>query len=182
MQSRRNNRSRDTLTGGSGDVKPQLLSFAAAQSAADTTTSVAQALPVLRNFSGPSGRAQIIEVLKVWFDVSTGFATVNGSVTKFLLGTKNFGTTAVTASDPSIFAFWSMQAISTASGTQLVDRTKLLDLTDGNGNGVLVATDSIFCQIVSASTALANAANVKVLYRVYDAGVTEYVGIVQGQQ
>ncbi len=169
------------LTGNTGDVKPQLLSFSLTQSAADTTTSVAQALPVLRNFTGAgANRAQIVEVLKVWFTWTSAAEVDSAQVA--LLGTKNKGTTQGAISDPDVFAWSSRQVKITTSGSFLSPMSECIDLSDGDGNGVLVATDNIYLQVVTVTTGVANNITVKILYRISGATVIEYVGIVQGQQ
>jgi len=61
-------RKESTLTGGSGDVKPQILSTPFTTAAADTSFSLPVNVPVPR--IGPtSNKATIMEVLKVWFMV-----------------------------------------------------------------------------------------------------------------
>jgi hypothetical protein len=168
------------LTGGTRDVKPQLLSFVASQSGADATTTTTVALPVLRNFTTGGGRAQIVEVLKVYFDFD-GVPEVDSALA-VVLSTKSGGTTAFAISDPAVFAYYQLRVGLTTSGVVQLIFPYVMDLTDGAGNGFLVGTDSIFAQVFSSSTTLTNAARIKVLYRVYGAGLTEYVGIVQGQQ
>jgi hypothetical protein len=169
------------LTGGTLDVKPQLLVFTATQSAADTTTSASQPLPVLRNFSSSNGsKAQIIEILKV--QIIFPFPAEVDSTTSVYLSTKNFAATATTAAEPTVFATSRRFSDITTSGAIYGDVSTFIDLSDGNGNGLLVATDNIYCQVVSTNTGVANSAIIRLLYRVYGASVTEYVGIVQGQQ
>ena len=62
--------SRRGLTGGTGDVNPQFLSFRIVAPSADARGVVAVAIPIQRMSQG-SGRAQIMEVLKVKYDGST---------------------------------------------------------------------------------------------------------------
>jgi hypothetical protein len=64
-------------------------------------------------------------------------------------------------------------------GEDLIDD---IDLTDGAGHGVLVATDSIF--IGAATTSYAGAATfyARVFYRFKEVTLQEYIGIVQSQQ
>ncbi len=169
------------LTGGSRDVKPQLMVFAATQSAADTTTSQSQALPVLRNFSSGGGsRAQIVEILRV--QITFPFPPEVDATTSVYLSTKNFGTTNTSLAEPNVFAGARRFIDITTSGAFYGSSNEYIDLTDGQGNGILVATDNIYAQVVSTSTGVANTAIIRVLYRIYSADVTEYVGIVQGQQ
>lgn len=169
------------LTGGTNDVKPQYLTCYFAQSAADTATTFTQAMPVLRNFSGTgNNRAQLVEVLKVYMSPSNQAEVDSDNL--LLLSTKNFGTTAQTPGDPSVFAFYKSNVRLTTSGQILTTWPFVYDCTDGNGNGLLIATDNIYIQASSTNTGLAQIWFVKIIYRIYAATVTEYVGIVQSQQ
>lgn len=61
--------SRRALTGGTGDVNPQQLSWHIAQSGNDATTTLAITLPVQRLPS--QARAQVLEVLNVKYDATS---------------------------------------------------------------------------------------------------------------
>jgi len=156
-----------------------MMSFVCQQSAADTTTTQTQAVPVMTNFQSSGSRAQLIEVLKVYCSYD-GQAEVDSQM-RLNLSTKNFGTTNVSFSEPSVFAGFSRNTNITTSGT-FQPTLEVFDCTDGSGNGILVATDNIYAQLNSTTTGVVNAARIKILYRVYAASVQEYVGIVQGQQ
>ena len=57
------------------------------------------------------------------------------------------------------------------------------DLTDGDGHGKLVATDSIFCYFdTSGITTTAFTVVWKIWYRFVAVGLVDYLGIVQSQQ
>lgn len=56
------------------------------------------------------------------------------------------------------------------------------DLTDGAGHGVLIATDSIYCNLQSVVTGILNDVVVKIGYRWKEVALVEYIGIVQSQQ
>lgn len=58
------------LTGGTGDVNPQFLSFRAAMDTISVTKTVAVPIPIQRMTQG-AGRAQVLEVLAVKYDAST---------------------------------------------------------------------------------------------------------------
>lgn len=182
-------RGRDgSLTGGTGDVSPQWMSFQATQSAADTTTTTTQAIPVQRLQT--KGMAQVMEVLKVEtaFTLFPAIASAAeaADVLGLALSTASFGTTAVAMSEPRVFAFFqhTLRGAFTAAGTFGVYYNNVLtkDLTDGAGHGVLIATDNIFAQITSSGTAAVNIASIKILYRWKNVPMVEYVGIVQSQQ
>jgi len=58
-----------------------------------------------------------------------------------------------------------------------------IDLTDGDGNGMLIATQTIVVNgaNTSGTAAVARTYTAKVLYRLIEVGIQEYVGIVQAQ-
>lgn len=178
-----------SLTGGTGDVNPQFMSFQAVQSAADTTTTTTQAIPVQRLTSGKS--AQVMEVLKVF--VETTELPASASATEAIdtitvaLSTASFGTTAVGFNEPRVFAWFqkgSRQAF-TAAGTYFAFspiEPYVMDVTDGVGHGIIVAVDNIYAQVASSGTGVTNTANIKILFRWKNVGLTEYVGVVSSQQ
>lgn len=182
-------RGRDSLTGGTGDVNPQLLSIRVTQTAADTTTSAQAMLPIQRLAQG-SRRAQVMEVLKIYFNssalpISASATEVVDSITT-ILSTVNGGTTNLGFNNPQVFAayFVSQNSAFTAAGTYMSNKGQtpfVQDLTDGAGHGILIATDSIFIQAQSAGTGAANVCDAKVLYRMKDVSIEEYIGIVQSQ-
>ena len=178
-----------TLTGGTGDVSPQWMSFVATQSAADTTTTTTQAIPVQRLPTG--GKAQVMEVLKVWFASTQLPASASAAETTDLLecflSTSSFGTTNTSLSEPRVFAADGISSRSafTAAGTyfsQLQPSVRQYDLTDGAGHGVLIATDNIFAQVSSTATGNTNLFRIKILYRWKNIPLQEYIGIVASQQ
>lgn len=167
-----------SLTGGSGDVNPQYFHMSASQSGADTTTTTAFPIPIQRLQN--SGRAQVMEILKVfWYIVNN--AEVDSSLSAFLT-TKSSGTTATNYSNVNMIDGITHQKFLTTSGTFDDYGVQIHDLTDGAGHGLLCATDNIYFQITSASTGATNTVFAKILYRWKDVSVQEYVGIVQSQQ
>lgn len=94
-----------SLTGGTGDVNPQYLTMALAQTAANNTITLAVPLPIQR--LPTSGKAQVLEVLKVFFR-SGDMVNVDAGM-NVALSTRNHGTTAASFGDPDVFAFmtWS---------------------------------------------------------------------------
>jgi hypothetical protein len=181
----------DSITGGTGDVNPQLLSDTAVQSAADTTTTTQVALPIQRVAANAPNQAIVMEVLKVYIDhtnfpASASAAETTDTIT-IAFSTKNFGTTGVTLGEPAVFALYNAatRTAFTAAGsfyTVVKVAPHVIDLTDGAGHGILVATDSIFIQVNSAATGLTISAPFKILYRWKRVSLTEYIGIVQSQQ
>lgn len=68
---------RRALTGGTGDVNPQFLSWNIVQTGNDATTTLSVRLPVQRLPS--SGKAMVLEVLCVKYDTGTFAAPVNAA-------------------------------------------------------------------------------------------------------
>lgn len=180
----------ESLTGGTGDVNPQLLSDSATQSAADTNTTTQVNLPIQRIASNAPQQAVIMELLKIFVDLPDLPAVAAVAETADTIGvnfsTRNFGTTATTFDDPSIFARAETNRLAafTAGGTYMWSQRGIItvDLTDGAGHGVLIGTDSIFVQVTSGGTGNANTVRYKLLYRWKRVTLAEYIGIVQSQQ
>lgn len=174
-------RGRDTLTGGTKDVNPQFMHLTAVQSADDVTTTTSFPIPIQRLQN--AGRAQVMEIIKVFWDTSLNPPTAATSDYRAFLSTSSGGTTALTAGNTRVFDWLSRITLQvSAVGVLEEDGPVIHDLTDGAGHGFLVATDNIFLQMVSAVTAGPLTQNVKILYRWKDVSTIEYVGIVQGQQ
>lgn len=167
-----------SLTGGTGDVNPQWLKIRLAETVADTTISVQQTIPVQR-LQDRSGKSQVMEILRVYF-MFENLPEVD-SAQNIVLTTKNFGTTNVVLNDPSIIAFSNNGVRLTTSGQYYAQQPYMIDVTDGAGHGLLVATDSIFMQVNSATTGATVTCNAHILYRWKNVSLAEYIGIVQSQ-
>lgn len=171
-----------SLSGGTGDVNPQYLNAFVLESGSDTTTTTQIPLPIQRLPQGGPGRAQVMEVLKVWWDMPTAFAAGEADQSFLaLLSTKSFGTTAGQSTDSTIISFWRWVKGITTSGTFQHQFPVVCDLTDGAGHGILVASDNLFLQ-ASSSGMGALQVNLKIQYRMKNVSMAEYVGIVQSQQ
>lgn len=184
---RRNRRAGDSesqiLTGGSRDYKPEYMTLTASAANNASATSTFP-LPVMRNFSSSNGaNAQVIEVLKVLVEFPEVYSQAAAFVdVRLHLSTKNHGTTATTLADPDTFAACGLQSYFTTSGNAIIPSAQSFDFTDGMGNGILIATDNVYCQLTNTATGQTITCSLKILYRIYSASVTEYVGIVQSQQ
>lgn len=185
--------SKDTLTGGTKDVNPQFMNVTAKQSSNDGYQQVAFPVPVQR--LARAGRAQVMEVLKIFW----GMSEINNAPTggfKLLVVTGSLTTRAMAAGpplqEPTLFSQYVKAVTLNATGGacdpgQVYEygaetEPFVQDLTDGQGHGVLIATDQIFLSIASFQTGIQNTATAKILYRWKDVSMTEYIGIVQGQQ
>lgn len=192
-------RGRDALTGGTGNLNPQWYSTSAAQTGADTTTTVAVSTPPGIGLS-TSGRPLAMEILKLlvefepsgggqWMPSTANFApgaaAESNSYVKLYCSSKNFGTTVPSLSfgDATVFAYARHQLAiyeSTAASTLAVvdDGPIQIDMTDGDGHGVLFANQQIYLMVVSNATGLTNVARVKFLYREKYITEAELLGLV----
>ena len=180
-----------SVTGGTGDVKPQIFTMNTGIAGAPNDYVVNRvALPVPR-FGSTKTKATIMEILWVhWYLALENLA--DSSVTEFgylTTSTTHFdgeATSAVTMAadveDPRTFAY-------VASSTGLVTTGGFhkfvpirIDLTDSNGNGTLIATDQLFIVGGGIAQTVVGTYVAKIGYRLVNVGITEYVGIVQSQQ
>lgn len=177
----------ESLTGGTGDVNPQFFSGVMTQTVADNAITSAFPLPVTRLPKGD--KVTIVELLKVYADfpplLGTNVAETTYNISMFF-STVSFGTGALAWNEPNVFALLQRQQRKafTAAGTYIdtVNDPVSIDLTDGAGHGILLATDQFFVQLSSTNTATTNSVAFKMLYRFKIVGLLEYIGIVQSQQ
>lgn len=190
----------DSLTGGTGDVNPQFFRFFCTQPVSDNNAIQPFPLPVQR-LEKKDGQAMVMEVLKVQWDLPTLFSGA-GSTT-FLSGyltTKDPQLPAATALTPAqeanfrnqgiVIDYKNRQILTSVTGTpstMVIEEPPWNDLTDGDGHGILVATDNIFVICISqlsttTPTSVPNTVTGKIMYRWKNVSVQEYIGIVQSQQ
>ncbi len=180
-----------SITGGTGDVKPQIFTMDSGTAGAVADYTVNQvALPVPR-FGTLKTKATIMEILSVnWYvnieDIldasSSNFAYLTTNTTRADADTATLASAALDVTDPKTFAFVIQNASLTTSGFAITEMPQTINLTDSNGNGVLVATDKLFIVFGNVGGTAVGSAVAKVKYRLVNVGITEYVGIVQSQQ
>jgi len=174
----------DQLTGGSGDVNPQVLSSFVVQTANDTTTQLTINLPIPR-LPVTKGRALVMEALWVeWFMTNTPTAAASNQVLGILSTNPTiFGSATAALQDSKVISqfFRSITAITGAGFFQAI--ASLEDrMTDDAGHGILIATDKLYLTCYSAASGSSNEVVMKMGYRFKDVALSEYVGIVQSQQ
>jgi len=172
------------------DRFPQILTASTGLKAVDDYEVTTITLP--RPLFGTSAEtALVMEFLWVDFYMNIRDTADTNSTHMAALATTTLGRTDAEAatlttisddmSDPSIIAAAVHARSFTTSGATTHDWPIRMTLTDGNGNGVLVATSRLF--LVSANTTGTTAADttVKIGYRQVAIGSIEYAGIIQGQ-
>ena len=185
-------RRRDTLTGGTGDVKPQILTISSGTPASLNDYTVQQhSLPVPRFTGQPKDTSTVFELLSAdWYlgleDISdteaTNFGFISTIASRATGDTVTFNTLADDANNPNVLALAMTHRGIVTTGRVEFHMPIHIDLTDGAGNGVLIATDRIFIVAGNSGGTAVARATVKLLYRQTNISVIEYIGIVQSQQ
>lgn len=180
------------LTGGTGDVSPQIFTLPVNQlTTVNTYRQIQVPLPVNR-FAESSGKVVIIELLKVLFNMPEADAA-NTAGGNSMIAACQISTSSLVAYDPNdpkvvTYSETTFRGAFTAAGTFMSIRQDptVIDLTDGAGHGILIATDNIFFAGITAGFAAAPPANpafgAKLIYRFKRVGLQEYIGIAQSQQ
>ena len=177
---------KDQLTGGSGDVNPQYMIFTVAQPGVDANTKLAQQLPIPR-LPTREGKNLVMEVLEVEYFLNTPTAGVINTTPAFVAAVSTNPNLLVTglqiAQDPRTMSFWA-NALTNINNTGVFDQEvqHVDDLTDRAGHGILIATDQLYFQVQSGATTQANVVVFRLLYRMKEVSLVEYIGIVQSQQ
>lgn len=180
-----------SVTGGTGDVKPQIFTIATGTAGAvDDYVVNNVSLPVPRIGMGLK-RATIFEILKVFFypgivDIAdttqTKFVYLTTATTRADGDTSTLATLNTDLNDPRVFACAVFNHNVLTSGGISMHFPITIDLSDDNGNGYLVATDRLSIVGGDIGGTTASGSTAKVLYRLVNVGIEEYVGIVQSQQ
>lgn len=179
----------DKLTGGTGDIKPQQTTVSHTAANPDDYTVTSLPLPI-NKLSGFKDSATIVEFLRVQFLWGHEDAADTGNTNWVWLTTRTARTTAETStlatmgddwSDTKVIVAASYSRNLTTSGAQVIDLAPMYDLTDGMGNGILVATDNILLISGNVGGTAGITVAAKIYYRLFSASVVEYVGIVQSQ-
>lgn len=177
----------DSLTGGTGDVSPQLLSLSLATSAANVFTELAVAVPIAR-FQQARGKSVVMEILKVYTDapVKDNNPVAGGETSAAFTQLSTISRTTIDFGNPRTVAFANKEYrgafTATGSYSTVINEPYMMDLTDGAGHGVLVATDTLFLDVQTTNFTATATFAVKILYRFKEVALSEYIGIVQGQQ
>jgi len=179
-------RSRNSLTGGTGDVNPQILCSSVTQTTADTTVVGTINLPISR-LPTSNGSAIVIEILRVTFIVTNTSIPAGATVTQTRALTTNPSTTMTPAQtfvdQRAVAVRYDQLTVATSVGfIDQAEQTADIDLTDGAGHGLLVGTDNLYLYYNSTNTTAATTLTCRVLYRWKRVPLAEYIGIVQSQQ
>lgn len=179
-----------SVTGGTGDIKPQYLTIVATPAAADDYAVFAAAMPILRPQSGVE-EATVIELLTVDYylgidnygdSTSIDFAFLTGNTDRSTGDTSTVATFDTDVARPQTFGAVLRARGLTTSGAQVWVDPITYNFTDDNGNGMVFAGD--FLNLVFGNVGGATVAQciAKVKYRFVRVSLIEFIGLVQQQQ
>jgi hypothetical protein len=163
------------------DINPQFISDWVTMSGINTYTSKTINLPVNPGATITKGKVRVMEFLKVYIDFTFDTLVQNGYILVQL--TYKEQAAALTALDVQkwIVKMGRKMQVLGAAAAIFAEVPFMADLTDGNGNGILIGQQQIFLGVMTGGQAAAQSCAIKVLYRFKDVPVEEYIGMVQGQ-
>lgn len=177
----------DRLTGGTGDVNPQILNMVVPNPAAHNAfQQTIFNLPVSRLASS----FLAIEILKIWLLHAPDTYEVGKDELRqyhLQIGTRSHASLAFDQPDNFFIYVHTAHLHTMAAKTSdlaAVERQQYMqDYTDGAGHGIVVASDHLY---VGHQTALWHAAHepsamIRILYRFKSIPLTEYLGVIQSQ-
>lgn len=166
------------------DVNPQFLGLTVTESAANTyTQGTGVATPVVMQMA--DGRALVMELLKLFVKVSEPEIV---AATRCQVGwqlTRKSQTALLTLDHPDILGYdvTDINSIGarTAEATGCIRSQAIqgIDLTDGNGNGILYAGATLYIAVKGVSCTTAKTCALKVLYRLKTVNANELVGMLR---
>lgn len=177
----------DQLTGGTGDVSPQYFVQTVVLSAANTFTQIESGLPNIR-LPVRKGKSIVMELLKirVTHPVIDTAPAAGGTIFQSTWQIGTISEAAFNSPDPRVIATSQREsrgAFTAAGSFEYAEwLTEAIDLTDGAGHGILVATDAIFIGASTAGFTGAGTFVARIMYRFKEVSLEEYIGIVQSQQ
>jgi len=178
-----------SVTGGTGDVKPQWLTASTPLYASANDYGI-NTIEVPRIVLGSEGYATVMEILRVdWYlgvgDFTDTTHSLFGYLTTSTSRTQDEAATLVSWQNdleaPQTFAAALHNVLTSTNGGTTQTLPISINMTDANGNGMLIAADRFFMVTSRVSNVDVGGETVKILYRMVAIDIVEYVGIVQSQ-
>jgi len=179
-----------SVTGGTGDIKPQYLTIAVDAGAVDDYAVFAAAMPILRPQSSVD-EATVVELLTVEYylgianyadNTSIDFAFLTGNTDRSSAETSTLATYATDIQRPQTFGGVLRARGLATSGAQVWQDPVVYNFTDDNGNGMLFAGDFLNLVFGNVGGATVGSCIAKVKYRFVRVSLIEFIGLVQQQQ
>lgn len=146
---------------------------------ADTYAEVAMQTPVQRIMGGRGRKAVVMEILKIF--IESGAVMVDGADReRFHVATRS-STSILSMGDSATIATVYNLFRMTTSGSTTSNQMTCIDVTDGAGHGMLVATDQVFfaCQLTGQGAA--RTSHIAISYRLKAVALEEFIGIMAWQ-
>jgi len=189
MVGKRRKTSGGSVTGGTGDIKPQYIVATVSAPTGAADYSIVQ-INVPRIVLGEPDMATIMEILSVeWYpglndlgdNVSLHGGFLDTRASRLQDEAATLATIATDAGSPTVFAWVMIDHRITTSGGATSEYPLTVNTNDGNGNGILIASDRFFAIGFSVANTVPADHVVRIMYRLVNVGITEYVGIVAAQ-
>ncbi len=169
------------LTGGTGDVNPDPISFVLTESAANTFTQLEIPLPT-RGISPVATARQNAIFEMLWVDLQVGVdGLVDADELRWQLSSTS-QTAEVSMDLPSVYISDKDVLGVVTSGSFTFHSMRRYQFTSGDGHGVLIATDALFMGIKGVSLAAASTMRGKIYGRIKFVGLQEYLGLTLKQR
>ena len=159
------------------DVYPQMLKFSITQSSANTYTEKEIPLPV--QVASGQKTVLVMEILKIYAELMFDNLVADASHILCLSTISHSSIPLWTSA--GVFARFVLEQDLATSGAVSHSSPLEIDLTDGQGNGFLVAVDKLYLNQLTVLQDTALTAMGAILYRIKSIPSTEYIGIVQSQ-
>ena len=174
MAGRKRKAEPDPLTGGSGDVSPQVLKAAVTQTANNAYNQIEIPIPVNRVATGSDKTVQIIELLSVAWDISGGNGVTLSQVQWQLTSASRTLINSIAQVDTLAFYnnihFGGIGFFIPLSGT--------IPLNDGGGHGILVGSTSLFLGLDTIAMTSVQTVAVAIMYRFKNVGIVEFMSLI----
>lgn len=161
------------------DVYPQFLNAKVTETGVNTFSKTEVPLPTIQSLS--NGRAQVVELLKIIFEIDQP-DTVAGAVTQtwFEISKKD-ATGWLNLNDSNVIVSFKSKTrdITSVGFSEIPVLTQVMDLMDGSGKGYLIGTQKLFLFIQSFNNTSAKTAYIKFMYRIREVSASELIGIIQ---
>ncbi len=174
-------RYRDTLTGGTGDVNPQVIRASVEQLTLNSYAEKEIDIPL--NLPKSGTRATVMEILriKILYNIVPG-PEIGSHKSSWQLSTTSLPQIYM-IDNPLVIATDAMTTGTVTTGSVTVTSSlKTYDMTDGAGHGYLIASDNLYFSVATSSfvTNLQRMA-IQIIYRWKSIGLTEFIGILTSQ-
>lgn len=124
-------------------------------------------------------KALVVELIRTYW-MFGGLAANNFTIEAFLL-TQSQGAVKPEFSDPAVVSAYAERNRLTTSGQVVKFEPFTQDLDDGSGNGILIAVPRLFLGLDNDDANEVEDCHLKILYRVREVDIAEFVGIAQSQ-